>query len=556
MRAAGPDAGMTSAAGRLLQWTFWFAVLAFAWLRFSENTADNDLWGHVLYGGRMLALRQIEPTDVLSWTAAGQPWTNHEVAAEITLALVHRAAGSGGLWCLMISLAAVTLAWAVTDGTRGRTQVSVTLALLAASTNFIALGYAVRPQLFTMLAFVAMLAVLRRWLDGRLAWGWLLPPLLAAWVNFHGGYLAGWLVLLLALGVELAARLWRRHGYDRQRGDERQRVGADRGSSPETTLARPRVAHFVLLAVACTAALALNPHGFGLLAWTVQTVQLPRPAISEWHPLPISVATLPFHGVVAITLAAWFFSRKPRSAWQAVVLAVLALMAMRQQRHAPLFGLANLMFTPEHLADSWRRLAPWCGHLLTLFRRPVTQAVAALLLLAGGGAAIAAGVGSRSNLFAMEVPADVYPLSAIRFIREHALHGNMVTFFDWGQQVLWELPHNPVSFDGRLDTVYPQSVMDGHWRFYAGGCPEPSFDLTRAAVALLPTGSGGTETLRRNGWHLAYHDPLATVLVRTRADFPLLGGRGQPVTGGLAAIRGRARFPDALPLLATAARPR
>src|SRR5690242_4869908 len=79
-----------------------FAVTAFVWWRMSENTADNDLWGHVLYGQRMLHLGGLETTETLSWTAAGQPWINHEVLAEIALGLTHRLAGGTGLWVLMM----------------------------------------------------------------------------------------------------------------------------------------------------------------------------------------------------------------------------------------------------------------------------------------------------------------------------------------------------------------------------------------------------------------------------------------------------------------------
>jgi len=36
----------------LLKLSLVLATLSFAWLRFSDNTVDNDLWGHVLYGQR------------------------------------------------------------------------------------------------------------------------------------------------------------------------------------------------------------------------------------------------------------------------------------------------------------------------------------------------------------------------------------------------------------------------------------------------------------------------------------------------------------------------
>src|SRR4051812_34110469 len=196
MTATHPASDKGSAAW--LRRAFFFAVLAFVWWRFSENTADNDLWGHVLYGQRMLHLHGLEKIETLSWTAAGQPWINHEVFAEMAMGLVHRVAGSAGLWSMMIVLAAVTLglAWHAGAG-RDPTRRLVAMGLLALSTNFIAIGYSVRPQLFTSLFFVLLLLVLRRLFEGRVRpWAFVPPLLLVLWANTHGGYLAGWLIVM------------------------------------------------------------------------------------------------------------------------------------------------------------------------------------------------------------------------------------------------------------------------------------------------------------------------------------------------------------------------
>ncbi len=518
---------------RALGWAFLFAVLAFAWLRFSDNTADNDLWGHVLYGQRNWSAGRIERTETLSWTAAGAPWINHEVAAEVVLGLVHRQAGGSGLWLFMVAMAAVTTGWALlAGGGRNPLQRWTALALFAASVNFVALGYAVRPQLFTMLALVALLAALRRFLDGQVRWGFLVPPLFACWVNLHGGFLAGWLLLLTACALEITARL-----------------GLLPISGPRSGQAA-RVPAIALVAVGSTLALALNPWGFHLIGWTIETLRLPRPQITEWQMMPLSAAGAPFYVILAVSTAAWLVSREPRRAWEAAALALLGLMSILHQRHAPLFGLANLMLTPPHLADAARRFEPRCSGLLAAVRRPLAQIAVGGALGASGVVCLIASISPpREHPFTIEVPRDTYPVAAISFIRAHQLAGNTITFFDWGEQVLWELPANPVSFDGRLDTVYSKEIMDAHWRLYAGQAPGPSLDLTRAELALLPTGSAGVSWLRNAGWTLVYRDPLASVLLRDPAHYPPLAATALPVSGSLQAVQGRAPFPDAPPRL-------
>lgn len=536
------DPAASPPSDRLMRAALGFAVAGLAWLRFSENTADNDLWGHVLYGQRALLLGGLERTEVLSWTAEGLPWINHEVWAEAFLGFVHRLAGGPGLWLAMLGLAAVTVipAWRAGRG-RGPAQRLTALGLLAISVNSIALGYAVRPQLFTMLLLVLMLLAMRTFFAGQVRWGWAVPVAFAAWANLHGGYFAGWILLLAAFVAEAVVRIW-------------PLVGKPFGLA---AAGGPSLGRLAAVAALASGALLLNPWGIDLVRWTWQTLLLPRPQIAEWHAPGLSGPAIGVYLLILVSIFGWLGSRQPRRAWEAVTLALLAGMAVLQLRHAPLFALANLIFTPPHLADALQRLAPQTAGL----RHQLQRRVVALPL---AGALVAAGIvgfgtslaPSRPQPFTIEVPRDTYPVTAIAFMRDHGLTGRTLTFFDWGQMVLWELPQNPVSFDGRLDTVYPAAVRDAHWRFYAGEDPGPALDLGAAAVALLPTASGAVDRLRQSSWTLVYRDPLASILVREPAAYPALATSSGPMQLGPTAVSGRARFPDQPPLLATEQRPR
>lgn len=448
---------------RILKIAAVLCLAALAWLRFSDNTADNDLWGHVLFGYRTLALGGPEQTDPFSWTAGGGSWINHEWLSEAAFALVHRAAGGTGLWCLMIAMAAATLALTLQRQT-GRWWAAA--ALLAPSVNLIALGFAVRPQIFSALFLVLLLRILLR--SGHHPWQSCagIAVLFAAWANFHGGYLAGFLVLAAAAaGAAL-------DGGDRE---EAQGLGEE--------CAGPRTAILALFLATAVAASLANPWGAGLIRWTVQSVMLPRETIPEWAPPGLSGQGTLFLLTLAISAGAWLFSSRPRRGWQAAILVVLAAMGLRSARHIPWFALANLLFTPGHLQSALQKVAPHAEGLRGLFRRRSLQAGSALVL-----AAIAAFLFQRSfappkrHPFRIEAERGAFPAGAVDFVRSHSLAGPTIDDFDWGEYFLWELPDNPVSFDGRLDTVYPRSVIDAHWRFYAGGIPGRG--LTRCAPRL------------------------------------------------------------------------
>ena len=91
------------------RYVFIFCVLCFAVFHFSENSVDNDLWGHVLFGQELLQTGHLARTEPYSWTAPGHPWINHEILAEAALGLAHRALGGPGLLLLKIVVGLLTL---------------------------------------------------------------------------------------------------------------------------------------------------------------------------------------------------------------------------------------------------------------------------------------------------------------------------------------------------------------------------------------------------------------------------------------------------------------
>jgi hypothetical protein len=527
---------------RFLQISLVLAVAAFAWLRFSDNTVDNDLWGHVLYGQRYWNEGQVRGPEAFSWTARGFDIVNHEYLAEIAMGLVHRAAGGTGIWLYMIAMASLTVAFAFSAGKPDAiSRHWAGLILFAGSINFIALGFAVRPQLFTTLFLVVELFLLRKLASGSIAWGLLLPPLIALWINFHGGVLAGVIVFVAMTGTETLQALWPRA----------------LASNWETTRPpRKNLPAYWLLLIASLTALLLNPWGYRLVEWNLRATLRPRPQIHEWQPLALSAANAPFYLVALVALLAWIFSRRPKKLWEAATLLLLAIMGVLHQRHAPLFGLANLVLTPIHLDDFARRIAPHCLSLISTFRRPLVQIASAVALLAAGVASLVASFSApKEHPFTMEVEKNVYPVTAIEFIQTHQLFGKTITFFDWGQQHLWELPRNPVSFDGRFDTGYPQPVIAAHWDFYDGKGMSPDVNWSEADLALLPTDGGGVRLLLQAGWRPVYRDPLATILVPARGRHAAFMAGLPPARSGNEAVQGRKSFPDSPPLLNNPATP-
>jgi hypothetical protein len=522
----------------LLQRAFVACVICLAVFQFSENTTDIDLWGHVIFGQEFLQTGHLARTDPYSWTANGQPWINHEIIAEVALGLAHRALGGAGLLLLKMIVGLLTFGIALSIA---RKQMSPGARLIAWAFGALAVveisyGFAARPQIFTALALAAELWILAAIYRGQRRWAFALPLLFVVWINTHGGALAG-LVLLFVATIATAAQ------------------GFCRRVAPE--FLRPRIATpvpagvIMALAISCVAsaaALLVNPYGFELVRWLAESVLWLRPQIAEWNPVKFSGDHAAFFLCVAIGAASFLLSRRPIALWELAVAGALGFMAFRSARHTPLFCIAALAFVPPHLADVLERFKYSYARLAELFSNATVQKISTALLAAASlGIIFAAGTLHKERAWTMEVSRKEYPVAALGFIKQHGLHGNLLVFFDWGEECIWELPDSRVSIDGRLDTCYPREVFAAHWNFYnAEMSRQPVLNLEQADYALLPPNMAGAVMLwKQRGWQPVYSDDTAVVLVKDLKQFPLLDGLQATVHGSAESDKGRAAFPDA-----------
>jgi hypothetical protein len=512
-------------------------VICLAIFQFSENTADPDLWGHVLYGRDFLQTGHLMRTEPYSWTAPGHEWINHEILAEAAMALSFRALGGTGLLLLKIAAGLATFFIALFIATKrmDKKMRPVAWAFGAVAVVEISFGFAARPQIFTALALAMELWILRQVHCGKKWWVLALPPLFALWINTHGGVVAGMIVLVAAAAATTSEGILKKYA-------------AGFVASRLKKNAMPNTGSLLwLFTVFSALALLANPYGFELIRWLVGSVLWLRPGISEWNPAPPGWDHAAFFFCVALAAVAFVFSRRPRQLWEIAVTILLTAMALRSVRNTPLFCIAVLAFVPPHLADVLERFQNHFRRLTELGSHPAGQKIfGVLLLFASAGSVAATFTLHKECAWTMEVPRGQYPVAAVQFIQQQELRGNLLVFFDWGEMCLWELPDSRISIDGRLDTCYLPEVIAAHWKFYnAEPFDGAALDVNRADFALLPSKLAGALALTKQyGWQAAYFDNLAVVLVKNPGQFPKLAGVKAPVKGDSNATEGRAAFPN------------
>ena len=269
-------------------------LVGFCLFWFSDTIADPDLWGHIRFGQDIIKNGSAVQSDIYSYRTRDQRWINHEWLSEVIFAGLHDLAGARGLivFKLVISIVLIMLSYVHLRRRGAGRYVSVLLLILLSVPFRMGLG-TIRPQIFTYLCFFLELLILEKGAGAGQAWLWLLPVLLAFWVNLHGGVLAGVGVLFVWIAVRVIARRHEATPFKQTPGSMLQ-IG--------------------LIGLASCAALLINPYGIELVWFLLRTGTVPRPEILEW--VPLALLSLPgqlYLGLLMIGIAGLVGSRRRRA---------------------------------------------------------------------------------------------------------------------------------------------------------------------------------------------------------------------------------------------------
>ena len=447
------------------------------------SAADPDLWGHLLFGSSLLnGTWHVENT--FAYTTPEQPWVNHELLAELTMAGIYRLTGGIGLVALKLALGLATAAllWR-TAARRSADATAATLAIVLALVVMTP-GFMIRPQLFTMAFLAATLALVHRADFATRGAAWWLPLVVVVWVNTHGGVLAGVGLTGVAVGVTTI-------------------VAGARG-----TLDRRGAAAAIALGAALAAALLLNPYGLRLLHFLVFEVT-PHVPISEWKPVPLADGSFAAFKAMLVVAGVGCVVVRPRLAEIAIV-GVTAAVALRHQRHVPLFAIAAAPLVAATFATALARLAARTPANVTILARRGLAAGAALQV----AVALVTVWAWRGGI---AVSPAYYPVQAVRFLAQNDIGGNVALPFRWGEYALWALPAGTkVAVDGRFTTAYPAPLLEAAWRFMAGG---PGWDTLLddypTDIVIADRNQAPATLLRDDAeWEYVYSDPVSVVFLR------------------------------------------
>lgn len=313
-------------------------------------------------------------------------------------------------------------------------------------------------------------------------------PLFTIWVNCHGSFFLGLLLLASFLFCSLFNF----------------RLGLL--VSSRWSLRRRRMLALALFL--SVAALFLNPVGVKQILYPLNTM-LYQPInlsqVEEWKPLqwnePRGIALLVILGCIFLLL----IIRLSELFWHELLLLTMGTwFAISHERMAFVFGILAAPVLSRLLSTSWdgynaEEDRPW----------PNAALIATSLLMA-----VLAFPGPRNITKQID---EGNPVKAVEFIKTHHLSGHMLNAYVYGGYLIWALPEQPVFFDGRGD-LFEWSGLLGEFAKWTTLQSNPSELLDKYGVdfCLLNLDSPMARVLPLlPGWKVIYSDKISIIVARS-----------------------------------------
>lgn len=449
---------------------------------------DPDSWWHLKYGDMILRTGHWPTVDTWSFTVHGMPRIAYEWGGEVLTALAYHLGGLRGMDVLVITLTSIIVlliyyfAWL-----RCRNSYAAFFA------TFILLPVAVlcftlRPQLIGYIFVLVTLIALERFRQGEQKSLWVLPPIFLLWVNTHGSFTLGFMVL----GLYWLCGL----------------VNFDSGGLYAVRWRPEQRLHMGLVGLLSVAVLPLTPYGTRLAMVPFEvasSLPLNMADINEWQPLNLAgwQTKLLVLLLFGFFLAQFAFRLRFRLEEFGLFLIVVYLTFVHI-RFAILFAV---IFAPL-VASFFVRWAP--------VYNPINDkhAINAVLMLAALTAMVwfLPSQAKLENTISKQVP-----VAATRYLRRHPISGRMFNDYGYGGYLVWALaPQRQVFIDGRGD-IYE---WGGAFSAYAN-----VIELKPDALAVLqsyrisfclirPNGALATLLGASSGWKEVYRDDLSAIFVR------------------------------------------
>jgi hypothetical protein len=474
---------------------------------------DAGIGWHIRTGQQILATHAIPRADSFSVTMQGKPWFAWEWLYDVVVGWLEAKAGLNGVvWFTAVVIAAV-FAWLfrllVAEGTN--IFVAVVLMLLAMSASTI--HFLARPHVVSWLLALAWFWILDSVeLGAGVRRLWILPLLMLVWVNVHGGFLTGFVLL----GIFWLGAAWE--------------WGTTRADRIEDVLLRvsagERVRTLTVAGLVSLAASFVNPYGWKLHGhiYSYLTNRFLMDHIEEFQsPNFHGIAQKCFAVMVLLTIVVMAGKiptlRTPRRVGHPRLSLILTV----------LFAVYAGLYAARNIPVSSVLLAMVVGPRLGRFADGLSERMAAVEMRMRGhawpiivviftfGIAMNGGRVGSDQIMDARFDAKRMPVRAVDYIEKSGVQGPILSPDYWGGYLIYRLNRYPgsaprVVVDDRHD-LYGEKFLKSYLKMMhvERGWEEFLRDHPVSCVLLPRDGALANVLLKIPEWKAVYQDEVAVV---------------------------------------------
>ena len=475
---------------------------------------DGDTGYHIRTGEIILQTWDVPKQDIYSLHVPPLKWTAHEWLAEVIMAMIFRFVGLTGIVVFFAFLFAMTH-WLLYQTLRSKSQdilLCTCITMLATATS--STHWLARPHSFSLLLAVIWCHCLDRFQYNNDRTLMYLPLLMLFWVNLHGGYFIG----LVLLAIYLIGNV----------------VYSISGRPDQVQRYRVKAKTLFLVLIATVVICAINPYGFEILWFPIRVTsdRFVMDRVTEFMS-PNFHDVLPFKYMLLAAIGLLALSRSPLNLIEVALITLLSYMALYSGRHVSLFAIVAaplLLRTAVSIIDRMPQpfLRYYRNRNLNLNAIDTSLQgyfwpVIAVLFVSGL---------ILTGTLKYHFDDKKFPVAAVEFLKKETVTGNMFNNDEFGDYMIFAAwPTYRVFMDGRSD-MYGEKLGSAYltianvqpgWREILG-----KYDIS---WIIFDTYSALTAALRdQRDWQPIYSDRVATIFVKKDAAHEPLLARYPAIT--------------------------
>ena len=475
----------------------------------SRLLADGDTAWHIRVGEYILDTHSVPTEDIYSHRSPPIPFTAHEWLSELVMATVYRFSGLSGLVVFFAFIIASIYYFVFKIEQRKNYNILVVVGVSVLIIAPSIIHWLARPHIFSLLFFLIYYHVLNQYQFEDRNRMLLLIPLMLLWINMHGGFLVGFLLL----GTFLAGNMIQTFTHKKT----------------ERYLFKEKTRTIAFTIIGCLCASLINPYGYHLLIFPLkffsQTLMIHN--VNEFlspnfHNLPIKL----FEFVMLTAILVICLSKDRMKIIEVLLLVGFLHMALYSVRYILLFVI---IVTPV-LTRQIQILLSGSSSKLSTYVKNKGAGISEIDKKSSGSVwilsiVIAVSILTVSGKISHSFNDNKKPLAAIEFLMKNKIPGNMMNSDEFGDLLIYKAyPEYKVFIDGRMDMYGEKKLKEYSDIIFFNTGWEKIIEKYNVNWMIIPTKSGHSRYLLVNDyWKLIYSDKVANIFIRnTENNQPLI----------------------------------